>query len=302
MEQHNTFSSDGNGCGRGIFNKISTILELIKFSHTIFSLPFVIMSMFLAAWGIPSLRQFIIIVIAVTFARSCAMAFNRLIDTEFDKHNERTAYRVERQKSIGRPFLWLFAIGCAAGFIIASGMLNKLSLMFAPVALVVLFGYSYTKRFTNASHFVLGMALGLAPIGAWVGIRGEFGAPSFVLGIAVLLWTAGFDIIYACQDINHDKTMGLFSIPKRFGAEKALKISFVLHSLMVALLFALIACTDLRFFYFSGVCGVAGLLVYEHSLVKPNDLSRVNVAFFTVNALISIGLMGMAIIDIFVLR
>lgn len=285
---------------KGLLKRISVIFELIKFSHTIFSLPFVIMSIFVAANGVPSTRQTLIIIFAVTMARSCAMSFNRLIDTKFDGSNKRTAYRVTYQRFIGRSFLWFFAITCAVLFVISAGLLNKLSLYMTPLALIVLFGYSYTKRFTNASHFVLGAALGMAPIGAWVGITGEIGLPAVVIGFAVLFWTAGFDVIYACQDFDHDKMMGLFSIPKRFGIKTALTISLFLHILTVLLLFSLNLYTDLGYIYFIGVCGVTGLLFYEHTLVKPQDLSKINIAFFSVNGMISIGLMVVTIIDIFV--
>lgn len=298
-DQQMVINNKKSGGGRNLFKKVSVILELIKFSHTIFSVPFVIMSAFVAANGIPSIRQIAIIVFAVTMARSCAMAFNRLIDARYDEHNARTAYRVSYQRFIGRPFMWLFAIVCAALFIFSAGLLNRLSLLLAPLALMVLFGYSFTKRFTNASHFVLGAALGLAPIGAWVGINGEFAPPAFILGLAVLFWTAGFDIIYSCQDLDHDNMMGLFSIPKRFGIKIALRISLALHFLTVALLFLLTCWTGLTFIYIAGVCGVAGLLFYEHSLVKPYDLSKINVAFFNVNGMISIGLMAVTITDIF---
>ncbi|MGR3218245.1 MAG: UbiA-like polyprenyltransferase [Candidatus Anammoxibacter sp.] len=302
MEQTKIVNDDGLGENGGIFRKISAILELIKFSHTIFSIPFVIMSAFIAANGLPLTRQIIIIIFAVIMARSCAMTFNRLVDVKYDEQNARTSYRVSYQKFIGKTFLWIFFIVCALLFVYLSWMLNRLSLIMAPVALLVLLGYSFTKRFTNASHFVLGTALGLAPIGAWVGITGEFALPPFILGLAVLLWTAGFDVIYACQDYEHDKAMNLFSIPKRFGIKIALKISWALHLLTVVLLFLLIPYTNLSFIYAAGVCGVAGLLLYEHTLVKPDDLSKINIAFFNVNGMISIGLMAVTIIDIFVLQ
>jgi len=302
MEQAEILNYSEPGEKQGLFKKIAIIFELIKFSHTIFSLPFVIMSAFLAAGGVPSIRKLIIIVLAVTMARSCAMAFNRLVDTRFDEQNERTAYRVTHQKLVGQPFMWVFAIGSALLFVLFAGMLNKLSLMLSPIALVLVFGYSYTKRFTDASHFVLGAALGLAPIGAWIGIRGESGVPAFIIGIAVLLWTAGFDIIYSCQDYEHDKRMGLFSVPKRFGIKSALKISTGLHILMVVFLFLLFRYTALSYIYLAGVCVVMALLIYEHSLVKPTDLTKINVAFFNINGVISIGLTVMTIIDIFVFK
>ncbi|MGR3177367.1 MAG: UbiA-like polyprenyltransferase [Candidatus Anammoxibacter sp.] len=300
MTQTNIVNDNGLGKNGNIIRKISAILELIKFSHTIFSIPFVIMSAFIAASGLPATRQIIIIIFAVIMARSCAMAFNRLVDVKYDEQNSRTSYRVSYQKFIGKTYLWIFFIVCTLLFVCLSWMLNMLSLIMAPIALLVLLGYSFTKRFTNASHFVLGAALGLAPIGAWVGITGELALPPFILGLAVLLWTAGFDVIYACQDYEHDKAMDLFSIPKRFGIKTALKISWVLHLLTVVLLFMLIYYTDLGFIYAAGVCGVAGLLLYEHTLVKPDDLSKINIAFFNVNGMISIGLMVVTIIDIFV--
>ncbi|MGR3317703.1 MAG: UbiA-like polyprenyltransferase [Candidatus Anammoxibacter sp.] len=301
MAQTKVINDNGLGENGNIIRKISAILELIKFSHTIFSIPFVIMSAFIAASGLPSTRQIVIIIFAVIMARSCAMAFNRLVDAKYDEHNDRTKYRVSYQRFIGKTFLWIFAIVCALLFVFASWMLNNLSLMLAPIVLLVLLGYSFTKRFTNASHFVLGASLGLAPIGAWVGITGECPLPPFILGLAVLFWTAGFDVIYSCQDFDHDKAMGLFSIPKRFGIKTALKISWVLHLLTIVLLFLLIPYTDLGFIYVAGVCGVAGLLLYEHTLVKPDDLSKINIAFFNVNGMISIGLMIVTVIDIFVL-
>ena len=300
MTQTKVINDNGLGENSNIIKKIATILELIKFSHTIFSVPFVIMSAFIAANGLPPIRQILIIIFAVIMARSCAMAFNRLVDVKYDELNARTRYRASYQKFIGKKFLWIFAIVCAMLFIYASWMLNTLSLMMAPIALLVLLGYSFTKRFTNASHFVLGAALGLAPIGAWVGITGELALSPFILGLAVLFWTAGFDVIYACQDFDHDKAMDLFSIPKRFGIETALKISWGLHLLTVVLLFLLIPHTELSFIYATGVCGVAGLLFYEHTLVKPDDLSKINIAFFNVNGMISIGLMVVTIVDIFV--
>lgn len=295
-KQHNNIFE---GCS--ILKKIAATLDLIKFPHTIFSLPFAIISAFLAAEGLPSIKQLVIILIALVTARSCAMAFNRLVDAKYDECNPRTTYRISHLKFIGRGYVWLFAIVCAGIFILSSAMLNRLSLYMSPFALLILLGYSYTKRFTHASHFILGLALALAPIGAWIGINGEFGLPAFILGIAVLFWTSGFDLIYSCQDVTHDKRMGLFSFPKRFGIKAALRLSLILHIITIVLLVILIRYTTFSFIYLSGVGIVTGLLFYEHSLVKPDDLSKVNLAFFDINGIISIGLMAMSLIDIFVL-
>lgn len=279
--------------------KVFTFLKLIKFSHTIFSVPFVVMSAFLAEQGMPSLKKFVIIIIALVSARSCAMAFNRLVDVKYDIHNPRTAYRATLQQKIGRNSLWFFTIGCVTIFILSAGALNRLALVLSPIALLIIFGYSYTKRFTNLSHLVLGLALALAPIGAWIGIKGAFSIPPFIIALAVMLWVTGFDIIYACQDIEHDKSTGLYSLPKRLGMKNALRLSLVSHVFAILGLLSLMYFTDLHIVYFLGVCLVAGLLFYEHSLVKPDDLSRVNTAFFTVNGFVSLAFMGISLVDIF---
>ena len=280
--------------------KVTSILELIKFQHTIFSFPFAIMSAFLAASSVPGIRQLLLILAALVTARSAAMSFNRLVDTHYDIHNPRTAYRVTLQKQIGRKNVWIFTILCCILFITCAWLLNRLAFYMSPLAIFIIFGYSYTKRFTNLSHFVLGLALALSPIGAWVGIRGTLTTTPFLLALAVVLWTAGFDIIYACQDFEHDIKSGLYSIPKKLGIKTALMLSGILHLLMVFVLLALTRYTDLGVIYTIGVCVVAALLFYEHSLVKPKDLSRINIAFFTINGIISIGLMGITLLDIFV--
>ena len=282
-----------------LLQKITTLLNLIKFSHTIFSFPFAVMSAFLAAGGMPGMRQLLLIIAALVMARSAAMSFNRLVDTHYDINNPRTTYRVTLQKKIGRTNLWMFTILCATLFILCAWSLNRLALYMSPLAILIIFGYSYTKRFTHLSHFVLGLALALSPIGAWVGIQGTLAATPFLLACAVVLWTAGFDIIYACQDIEHDIKSGLYSVPKRLGVRGALILSGILHLFMVGILIALPRYTDLGIIYSIGVYIVAALLLYEHALVKPKDLSRVNTAFFTMNGLISMGLMGVTLIDIF---
>lgn len=283
-----------------LLKKITSILDLIKFSHTIFSFPFAVMSAFLAAGGIPGMKPLLLILAALVTARSAAMSFNRLVDTSYDVHNPRTAYRVELQKKIGRGSVWVFTIFCVILFITCAWMLNQLAFFMAPLAILIIFGYSYTKRFTHLSHFVLGLALGLSPIGAWVGIQGALTTTPFLLALAVVLWTAGFDIIYACQDLEHDVKSGLYSIPKKLGIKGALILSAVLHLFMVGVLLAVSRYTELGMMYTIGVGIVAALLVYEHALVRPKDLSKINTAFFTVNGIISVGLMGITLLDIFV--
>ena len=282
-----------------LHQKITTLLNLIKFSHTIFSFPFAVMSAFLAAGGMPGMRQLLLIIAALVMARSAAMSFNRLVDTHYDINNPRTTYRVTLQKKIGRTNLWMFTILCATLFILCAWLLNRLALYMSPLAILIIFGYSYTKRFTHLSHFILGIALALSPIGAWVGIQGTLAVTPFLLSFAVVLWTAGFDIIYACQDIEHDIKSGLYSVPKKLGVRGALILSGILHLFMVGILIALPRYTDLGVIYSIGVFIIAGLLFYEHSLVKPKDLSKINTAFFTVNGIISMGLMGVTLIDIF---
>ncbi len=284
----------------GFYERVLTLLELIKFPHTIFSVPFVVMSAFLAADGVPTLKQLLLILGALMMARSCAMGFNRLADFHYDTTNPRTMKWTVMQMELGRSTLWVFTLLSALLFVIFAAALNKLTLYLSPVALAVVLLYSYTKRLSNFSHFILGLALALAPLGAWVAIRASFDIAPCLLAAAVLLWTAGFDIIYSCQDVEHDIRMGLHSIPKSLGIKNALRLSLLLHVLMVAVLLLLTRYTALGNIYLLGVLTTAALLLYEHSLVRPDDLSRVNVAFFTVNGFISLALMGFTLIDIFI--
>jgi len=280
--------------------RLFTIFKLIKFSHTIFSFPFAVMSAFIAAGGMPEIRRLLLIIGALVMARSCAMSFNRLVDAKYDIHNPRTAYRIQLQNNIGKTNLWVFTISCTILFVVCAGMLNRLSLIISPLALLVIFGYSYTKRFTNFSHIVLGLSLSLSPIGAWIGITGSIAAAPFVLALAVLLWTAGFDIIYACQDLQSDIKAKLHSIPKMMGIKNSLKLSSVLHILVVITLVLFMHFTSLNYVYLGGVVFVGIMLIYEHSLIKPHDLSKINLAFFTVNGIISMILMVTTIVDIFI--
>jgi 4-hydroxybenzoate polyprenyltransferase len=277
-----------------------TIFKLIKFSHTIFSFPFAVMSAFIAAGGMPGIRQLLLIIGALIMARSCAMSFNRLVDAKYDILNPRTAYRIQLQNHIGKTNLWFFTIFCTVLFVVCAGMLNRLSLIISPLALLVIFGYSYTKRFTNFSHLVLGISLSLSPIGAWIGVTGGIAVAPFILAFAVLLWTAGFDIIYACQDMQHDIKSKLHSIPKMMGIKNSLILSSALHFFVVITLFLFMYFTNLNYVYFGGVVFVGIMLVYEHSLIKPHDLSKINLAFFTVNGIISMVLMVVTLVDIFI--
>jgi 4-hydroxybenzoate polyprenyltransferase len=286
--------------GQSKLLRLYTIFKLIKFSHTIFSFPFAVMSAFIAAGGMPEIKQLLLIIGALVMARSCAMSFNRLVDAKYDIHNPRTAYRIQLQNNIGKANLWFFTISCTILFVVCAGMLNRLSLIISPLALLVIFGYSYTKRFTNFSHLVLGLSLSLSPIGAWIGVTGSIAAAPFVLAFAVLLWTAGFDIIYACQDLQSDIKAKLHSIPKMMGIKNSLKLSSVLHILVVIILVLFMYFTSLNYVYLGGVVFVGIMLFYEHSLIKPHDLSKINLAFFTVNGIISMILMVTTIVDIYV--
>jgi 4-hydroxybenzoate polyprenyltransferase len=298
--QNHKLSENKSKPPQSILLKLSTILRLIKFSHTIFSLPFAVMSAFIAAGRMPETKKLLLIFGALIMARSCAMSFNRLVDAKYDILNPRTAYRIQLQNNIGRTNLWLFTIICTILFIVFAGMLNQLSLAVSPLALLVIFGYSYSKRFTSISHFVLGLSLALSPIGAWIAVTGGITITPLILALAVLLWTTGFDIIYACQDLEADKKTELYSIPKKMGIKNSLRLSSMLHILMAIVLFFFMYFANLGFVYLGGVIFVSILLIYEHSLIKPNDLSKINLAFFTVNGFISMLLMVVTLVDIFI--
>ncbi len=278
--------------------KLKIILEMIKFEHTIFALPFAIMSAFIAAEGLPPLSKLGWILVAMVGARSCAMAFNRLADAKIDSENPRTAMRAIPAGLITKGAVWVFTLVSAGLLVFAAWRLNPLAFALSPVALAVIMGYSYTKRFTSLSHFWLGLALSISPVGAWIAITGRFDWTPIILCCVVLLWTAGFDIIYACQDVNFDKKHGLHSIPARLGIRWALWVSSALHVIAVLLLFCLPLFTKMGHFYFVGVWIVVFIFIYEHAIVKPNDLSRVNLAFFTLNGMISLVLMALSIADI----
>jgi 4-hydroxybenzoate polyprenyltransferase len=263
--------------------------RMIKFSHSVFALPFALASAAVAANGRVPWRELPWIVVAMIGARSAAMGFNRLADQAIDARNPRTAGRELPRGVLSRGEVWLFVSLSALALIGAAAMLNPLCLLLSPVALLVVFGYSYTKRFTSLSHLVLGLALSIAPVGAWLAVRGRFDVAPILLALAVLCWVAGFDTIYSCQDIDFDRREGLRSLPALLGIRRALIVSRVLHVAAVILLAALYTRAPLHPVYLAGVAAVALLLVYEHSLVSADDLSRVDAAFFTVNGWISVG-------------
>ena len=272
--------------------RIRTVLEMIKFEHSIFALPFALTGALLAArftsHGWPTWRQILWIVVAMVSARSAAMTINRIADLRYDKENPRTKMRALATGALSIGFAWIFTIVAVAVFVIAAWQLNPLALKLSPVALAILFFYSFTKRFTNFSHLFLGFALGVSPAAAWIAVTGHLDLRMLILCAAVTLWVGGFDVLYACQDVAFDRSAGLFSIPKRFGIATSLWIARVMHVGVIALLAWLAATFALPWPAWTGIAVVAALLAYEHSLVKPNDLSKLDAAFFTLNGYISI--------------
>jgi 4-hydroxybenzoate polyprenyltransferase len=272
-------------------SRILTVFEMIKIEHSVFALPFALVGALLAArdaghW--PSWLQIFWIIVAMVGARSAAMTINRIADLQYDRRNPRTAQRALPTGQLSVGFAWLFTFAASALLVIAAWQLNRLALELSPVALAVLFFYSYTKRFTALSHFVLGFCLGMSPAAAWIAIRGSLDWRILILCAAVTLWVGGFDVLYACQDIDFDRAVGLHSIPKALGVRGALITARVMHIAMVALLAWLALSFHLLWPAWAGIVVVAGLLGYEHSLVKPNDLSKINAAFFAVNGYIGL--------------
>ena len=272
--------------------RIRTVLEMIKFEHSVFALPFALVGALLAArattHGWPTLSQLLWIVIAMVAARSAAMIINRIVDLRYDKVNPRTKTRALATGALSISFAWTFTLIAVVLFFIAAWQLNPLALRLAPVALAILFFYSYTKRFTNWSHLFLGFALGISPAAAWIAVTGSLDWRMLILCAAVTLWVGGFDVLYACQDVQFDAKAGLFSVPKKFGIANALVISRLMHVCVVILLCGLAASFGLPWLAWVGIVVVAALLGYEHSLVKADDLSKLNAAFFAVNGYISV--------------
>ena len=271
-----------------VLHNLRVTLEMIKWEHSIFALPFALCGAMLAARGLPTTRQIVWIVIAMVAARSAAMAFNRLADASIDAANPRTRARALPAGHLTPGFVAAFVVASSAVFIFAAGQLNRLTLWLSPLALAVLLLYSYTKRFTRWSHLVLGFALGMAPAAAWIAVRGSLDGRILLLTAAVTFWVAGFDVLYACQDFDFDRQSGLHSIPRYVGIPAALWIARAFHLVMVGLLVALLLVFALGKVAVCGVALVILLLLYEHSLVRPNDLSKLNAAFFTMNGVISI--------------
>jgi len=272
-----------------IARNIGTTLEMIKIEHTLFALPFAFLGAVLAARGIPTAAQIIWITLAMIGARSTAMAFNRIADKDFDARNPRTKSRAIPAGILSVGFVWMFTVVSAGLFVLAAAMLNRLTLILSPVALLSVILYSYTKRWTLLAHLILGWCLSIAPTGAWIAIRGAIDSPvPLVLSLVVMLWTAGFDVLYACQDFDFDRREGLHSIPARFGIARSLWISRLLHLGAFAALLALYFLTHLGWPALVGVFATGVLLIYQHTLVRADDLSKLNAAFFTTNAFVSV--------------
>jgi 4-hydroxybenzoate polyprenyltransferase len=286
----NTRDSVPSGGSRltSVWGKVQTMLEMIKFEHSVFALPFALTGALLARRGWPAWRQIFWIVVAMVAARSMAMTFNRIADLRLDAMNPRTRMRPLVSGRLSLRFAIGFTVISGAIFIFSAYELNSLAFELSPVALAVLLGYSYTKRFTWLSHFAIGLCLGISPVAAWIALRGDVRPGILLLGGAVTLWVAGFDLIYACQDVDFDRRHGLASFPSQYGIRAALRGSTLLHVLMLALLLAVAKVEHLGWLAGLGLVLVAGLLAYEHRLVKPSDLSRVNAAFFTTNGYISV--------------
>ena len=268
--------------------KLKITLEMIKFEHTIFALPFALIGALLASNGIPSAWQLTWIIAAMVAGRSAAMTFNRIVDFRYDRLNTRTDKRALPAGTLSFSFAIVFTILMAALFVFSAGQLNRICLYLSFPTLAILLFYSYTKRFTAWSHLVLGLAIGLAPLAAWLAIRGEFDWPPVLLSAAVSFWVAGFDVIYALQDMEFDRTHRLFSLPARLGAARALMLSTLFHAATVLLLLATALWTELGVIAYAGIAMVTGILFWEHQIVKPDDLSRVNVAFFSLNGYVSL--------------
>jgi 4-hydroxybenzoate polyprenyltransferase len=271
-----------------ILHNLRVTLEMIKWEHSIFALPFALYGAMLAAGGFPSVHQLLWIIVAMVAARSAAMAFNRWADASIDAANPRTSTRALPAGHLSPAFVVTFVIISSLVFILAASQLNRLALILSPVALAVLLLYSYTKRVTRWSHLVLGFALGIAPSAAWIAVRGSLDPRILLLTAAVTFWVGGFDVLYACQDFDFDREAGLHSVPRYFGIRTALWIARVFHIIMIGLLVALFLAFGLGKLAAAGIVAVILLLVYEHSLVKSYDLSKLNAAFFTMNGVISV--------------
>lgn len=277
-----------------------TFLKMIKLEHSLFALPFAFVGMFLAANGLPSWNVILWVVVAMVGARSAAMGLNRYADAEIDARNPRTASREIPAGNISKTATIFYIVLSLAVYFLAAVMLNRLTAILSPIPILIFILYAYAKRFTNFCHIILGIALGLAPVCAWIAVTGTVNLPPFILGGAIILWVAGFDILYAIQDIEYDRKEGLHSIPAVFGVSGSLIIARLLHFAAFFLFILLMAFTNLGYIYLAGVLISGALMAYEHSLVSKDDLSKLNMAFFNMNAYISITIMIFSIIDIWV--
>jgi len=286
----------------GLIAKTTTTLEMIKWEHSIFALPFALTAVLLASHGAPAWRTLGWILVAMVTARSCAMAFNRWADADLDAANPRTRTRAIPAGLLSREFVLGFSVLMGLGFVVAAAELNRLTFYLAPIVLLVLLGYSYMKRITRWSHLVLGLALGLAPSAAWIAVRGSLDPRIVVLTIAVMLWVGGFDVLYACQDFEHDREAGLHSIPQALGVPAAFRVARFMHLAMLALLAWF---GHLFYFGIAGWLGVAAaglLLGYEHAIVSPRDMRRLNAAFFTMNGVIAMVFLAFVAADVWLRR
>lgn len=280
-----------------VIQKISLYLRMIKFSHSIFALPFAFTSALIAASGIPALGQIFWISVAMVGARSGAMGLNRIVDRDIDRANPRTAGRELSRGAISVPEAGFFVLISFVVLIVAAYMLNPLCLKLSPIALGILLLYSYMKRVTWMTHFILGIAISAAPVGAWIAIQGTFHGDILFLAAAVIFWLAGFDVLYALQDIDFDRSYGLYSIPRKFGVRKSLVLSRIFHLITFILLVINGIVFRLGLFYWIGMLIIAGLFLYEHSLVKEDDLSRLDMAFFSMNGYISVTVFLFTLMD-----
>jgi len=286
----------------GVLQNLKITLEMIKWEHSIFALPFALCGAMLAAGGVPAWHQLAWIIVAMVSARSAAMAFNRLADVSIDAANPRTATRALPAGSLTPGFVTTFVVIACGVFVLAASQLNKLTLWLSPVALAIVLLYSYTKRVTRWSHLVLGFALGIAPAAAWIAVRGSLDPRILLLTAAVTFWVGGFDVIYACQDYEFDRSHGLHSVPRYLGIHAALWMARIFHLVMLALLVALVVSFGLGKLAMVGVAAVAALLAYEHSLVRHDDLSKLNAAFFTMNGVISVVFFSFVAVDLLLRR
>lgn len=281
-----------------VLTKVRLFLQMVDFGHTLFGLPFAYLGAFLAIKGIPSLSQLFWITMAMISARTAALCLNRLIDRHYDRLNPRTADWVLASGKLSIKWIWVFVFICLALLIISAAQLNTLCLKLSPLAVIILWGYSYTKRFTWWCHLILGIAIGIGPVGAWIAITGTFDWQPIFLAAAVACWIAGFDTMYACQDIEFDRNQGLYSIPARFGERLALLFSAVFHVFTVIFLILTGLILNLGILYYLGVIFAAIVLLYEHIIVKPGDLSKVNLASFKINRYVGLIIFITTLMDI----